>query len=190
MTAIDRLSVIWKSDLTDKIKCSFFQAAVVSIQLYGCTKWTLTKRMEKKLDSNYTRMLWAILNKSWKQHPTKHVYLPLIMKTIQVRRTRHAEHGWRSKDELISNNSCGSHHMDEQRQDDQLEPIYNSSVPIQDVALKSSPEQWTIKMGGERGSGWSVLAARHDDDYSLADGIFCYKDGVYFRDKLILQIIS
>ena len=30
-TAIDRLSVIWKSDLTDKIKRSFFQAAVVLI---------------------------------------------------------------------------------------------------------------------------------------------------------------
>ena len=29
-TAIDRLSIIWKSDLTDKIKRSFFQAAVVS----------------------------------------------------------------------------------------------------------------------------------------------------------------
>ena len=28
-TALDRLSVIWKSDLTDKMKCSFFQAAVV-----------------------------------------------------------------------------------------------------------------------------------------------------------------
>ena len=28
--AIDRLSVIWKSDMTDKIKRSFFQAAVVS----------------------------------------------------------------------------------------------------------------------------------------------------------------
>ena len=33
-TAIDRLSIIWKSDLTDKIKRSFFQAAVVSILLY------------------------------------------------------------------------------------------------------------------------------------------------------------
>ena len=36
-TAIDRLSVIWKSVLTDKIKRSFSQAAVVSILLYGCT---------------------------------------------------------------------------------------------------------------------------------------------------------
>ena len=44
-TAIDRLSIIWKSDLTDKMKCSFFRAAVVSILLYGCTTWTLTKRL-------------------------------------------------------------------------------------------------------------------------------------------------
>ena len=47
----------------------------------------------------------AILNKSWRQHPTRHQlygHLPPITKTIQVRRTRHAGHCWRSKDELIS----------------------------------------------------------------------------------------
>ena len=71
-TAINRLSIIWKSDLTDKMKRSFFQAAVTSILLYGCTTWTLTKRLEKKLDGNYTRMLRTILNKSWQQHPTRH----------------------------------------------------------------------------------------------------------------------
>ena len=104
-TAIDRLSIIWKSDLTDKMKRSFFQAVVVSILLYGCTTWTLTKRLEKKLDGNFTRMSRAILNKSWRQHPTRHQlygHLPPITKTIQVRRTRHAGHCWRSKDELIS----------------------------------------------------------------------------------------
>ena len=90
-TAIDRLSIIWKSDLTDKIKRSFFQA---------------TKQLEKKLDGNYTRMLRAILNKSWRQHPTKHQlygYRPHITKTIQVRRTKHAGQCWGSRDELISN---------------------------------------------------------------------------------------
>ena len=71
-TAIDKLSIRWKSDLTDKMKRSFFQAVVVSILLYGCTTWTLTKRLEKKLDDNYTRMLRAIQNKSWRQHPTKY----------------------------------------------------------------------------------------------------------------------
>ena len=87
------------------MKRSFFQAAIVSILLYGCTTWTLTKRLEKKLDGNYTRMLRAILNKSWRQHPSKHQlygHLPPITKTIQVRRTRHAGHCWRSRDELIS----------------------------------------------------------------------------------------
>ena len=100
--AINRLSIIWKSDLTDKIKRSFFQTAVVSILPYGCTTWTLTKRLEKKLDGNYTRMLRAILNKSWRQHPTRHQlyhHLPYITKTIQVRRTIHC---WRSRGELIS----------------------------------------------------------------------------------------
>ena len=71
-TAIDKLSIIWKSDLTDKMKRSFFLAAVVSILLYGCTTWTLTKRLEKKLEDNYIRMLQAILNKSGRQHPTRH----------------------------------------------------------------------------------------------------------------------
>ena len=104
-TVIDRLLIIWKSDLTDKMKRSFFQAAVVSILLYGCTIWTLTKRLERTLDGNHTRMLRAVLNKFWRQHPTRHQlyrHLPPIPKTIQVRRTRHAGHCWRSKDEFIS----------------------------------------------------------------------------------------
>ena len=70
-TRIYRLSVIWKSDLTDNMTRGFFQAAVVSILLYGCTIWTLTKRIEKRLDGNYTRMLQAILNNSWRQRLTK-----------------------------------------------------------------------------------------------------------------------
>ena len=67
-TAIDSLSIIWKSDLTKEF-------------------------------------LRVILNKSRQQHPTRHQlygHLPPITKTIQVRRTRHAGHCWRSKDELIS----------------------------------------------------------------------------------------
>ena len=104
-TAIVKLSIIWKSNLIDKMKHSFFQAAVVSILLYGCTTRTLTKRLEKKLDSNYTRMLRPILNKSWQQHPTRHQlygHLPPITKTIHVRRTRRVGQCKRSGDELIS----------------------------------------------------------------------------------------
>ena len=62
-TTIDRLLVIWKSDLTDKIKRSLFQAVVVSILLYGCTTWTLLNVLRKSLTVT-TQMLLAILNKS------------------------------------------------------------------------------------------------------------------------------
>ena len=105
-TTIDRQLVIWKSDLTDKMKRSFFQAAVVSILLFGCTTWTLTKHRGKNLDGNYTRMLQGILNKSWRKHhnkPQLYGHLPPITKTIKVIWTRHAGHCWRSRDKLISN---------------------------------------------------------------------------------------
>ena len=86
------------------MKRSFFQAAVTSILLYGCTTWTLTKRLEKELDGNYTRMPACnpeqVLAATPHKTPTVRPPAP-ITKTIQVRRTRHAGHCWRSRDELI-----------------------------------------------------------------------------------------
>ena len=99
----------WKSmsSLRTQVTLKKYPCAVlhVSILLYGCTTWTLTKRLEKKPDGNYTRMLRIILNKYWRQHPTRHQlygHLPPITKTIQVKQTRYAGHCWRSRDELIS----------------------------------------------------------------------------------------
>ena len=60
-TAINRLSIVWKSNLTDKMKRSFFQEAVRIDTAIWMATWTLTKRLEKKLNGNYTRMLRAIL---------------------------------------------------------------------------------------------------------------------------------
>ena len=98
------LLITWKSDLSNRIKQDFFQVVRVLILLYGCTILILTKHMEKKVDGNYSRMLHAILKKSWKQHPIKqqlYRHLPPISQTIQVRWTRCLGHCWRSKDELI-----------------------------------------------------------------------------------------
>ena len=120
-----------KSDLSDEIKRSFFQVAFVSILLYGCITWTLTTRMEKKLDGNYTRMLEAVLNKSWRRHPTKqHPYgrQPMITKTIQIRRVRYAGHCWRSKGDLTSDVFLWPVHKDEQVLGDKLEIIYHSAL--------------------------------------------------------------
>ena len=69
--------------------------------LYGCTIWTLTKRMEKKLDSNDTGMLRAILNNP-RGTPPQSSSCMAATKTMKVRRTRHAGHCWRSRDELVS----------------------------------------------------------------------------------------
>ena len=60
--------------------------------------------------------------------------------------------------------SYGSPHMVKQKQDDQLEYTYSSYVRIWDVALQTCQKRWMIGRSGERGSGISVLAARHDDD--------------------------
>ena len=76
-TAINGLSVIWKTDLSDEIKRSFFQTAVMSILLYRCTTWMLNKCMQKKLESNYARMQRAVEElletTSHKATPTTHL---------------------------------------------------------------------------------------------------------------------
>ena len=56
--------------------------------------------------------------------------------------------------------------MDEQMQDNQLKPMYNSSVPIQDVALKTYRERWTIETAGERGSERSLLDNQQEPVYN------------------------
>ena len=157
-----------------KMKRSFFQAAVVWILLYGCTTWTLTKRLEKKLNGNYTRMLRVILNKSRRQHPTRH--LPPITKTIQLRRTRYAGHCSKSRVELISDVLLWT-------------PTYGRAKvgrPARTYIqlcedMRCSPEDlwWTIGRSGKRGSGISVLAERRDDD----------ADDILFRQIILTQLV-
>ena len=65
--------------------------------------------------------------------------------------------------------SYGLHHMDEQRQDDLLALIYNTTVLVHDVDMKTCRERWTTDTGGERVSVRSILAV-HDED----DGIILY----------------
>ena len=59
---------------------------------------------------------------------------------------------------------CGPLHMANQKRDDQLEHSYSSYVMIRDATPKTCRRRWMIGRRGERGSGISVLPARHDDD--------------------------
>ena len=74
--------------------------------------------------------------------------------------------------------SCEPPHMDVQKQDDQHELTYSNYVRTQDVKLKTCRRRWMIGRSGERGSGISVLAARHDDD-----------DDVYFVAHELLLFV-
>ena len=152
------------------MKRSFFQAVVVSILLYGYTTWTLTKRFEKKLDSNYTRMLQAILNKSWQQNPTKHQlygHLPPITKVIKVRRTRHAGHCWRSRDKLISDVLLWTPTYGRAKAEQPARTYIQQLCEDTGCSLEDLPEAMNDREKCESGSGISMQAARHDDDDSL-----------------------
>ena len=72
-TVINRLSVIWKSDLTWSNKTHFIPSSgCVNTTIWMHHKDVMKKKcMKKKLDGYYTRMLQAILNKSWRQTPHK-----------------------------------------------------------------------------------------------------------------------
>lgn len=103
-SALDRLKIIWKSLLSDSLQRNFFRAIVESVLVYGSPSWILTKQLEDKLGGTYCRMLCAILNKSWQQHPTKELYgsIPKLSDIIREQRTRFASHCWQNKTELVN----------------------------------------------------------------------------------------
>ena len=130
-----KLSIIWKSDLTHKMKRSFFQAAVVSILPYGCTTWTLTKRLEKKLDCNYTRMLRAILNKPGGSTPqgTNYTASCLQWKLSKSGETDMQDTAGEAGTSSLVMYSYESPLMVGQKQNDQREHTYSK---IRDLTLK------------------------------------------------------
>ena len=102
-TAIDRLSVIWKLDLSEKNKAQFFPSNVNiaawmyhtdADKAYGEKAWW---QLHKNAASCIEQVLGAVSHKAESvQTPTT------ISKNIQIRLTRYAAHCWRSRDELIS----------------------------------------------------------------------------------------
>ena len=103
-SALDRLRTIWKSKPPEQIKKSFFRAVVELVLLYGSSAWTLTKRLENKLNGTYTPMLRVILNIHWSTCSSKErLYGNLVQITLVIkeRRTSFAGHCYRSKDEFF-----------------------------------------------------------------------------------------
>ncbi len=68
-TAIDRLSIIRKSDLTDKMKRSFFQAAVVSMHDLDANK-TAVEKDRRKLHKNAASDIEQVMEATPHKAPT------------------------------------------------------------------------------------------------------------------------
>ena len=103
-TTIDRLSTIWKSDLTDEIKQEFCEYVAVPVPLYSCTTniyeiFGETSRWKLCKDAAYC--FEPILEAAAPKHQFYSHLLPISL-TIQVRRARQVRFCWRSKGELIS----------------------------------------------------------------------------------------
>ena len=69
-TAINRLSIIWKSDLTDKMKRSFFQATVTSILHYMDSNKTTGEEARRQLHKNAACNLEQVLAATPHKTPT------------------------------------------------------------------------------------------------------------------------
>ncbi|XP_015753298.1 PREDICTED: uncharacterized protein LOC107333054 [Acropora digitifera] len=103
--ACNKLTRIWKSDLSRPIKTSLLTATVESVLLYGSEAWTLTKQLKKQLDGCYTRMLRTALGIHWSQHMTNEDLYgdrPKITDKIRPRRLKFAGHCRTQEDELVS----------------------------------------------------------------------------------------
>ena len=125
-----------------------------------------------------SRMLRAILNKSWRQHPTRHQlygHLPPITKTIQVRRTRHAGHCWRSRDELISDVLLWTPTYGRAKAGRPALTYIQQLCEDMGCSPKDLPEAMNDReKWRERESGISILATRHDDDDDSTAYIYIY----------------
>ena len=83
--AIDKLSIIWKSDLSNKMGFLPSCSCIHTIIWMHHMDTTKTNREKARWEQH---MLCAVLNKLWKQHPIKqqpYGHLPPISQTIQIR---------------------------------------------------------------------------------------------------------
>ena len=125
----------------------------MSILQYKCITWMPTKRIEKKLDENWTKMPRAIMNKSWMQHTMKqqlYGHLPPFFETVPVRRTRLAEHCKRSKNEPLSDVLPWTPTHGRASIDRPARTYVKQLCAETGCSLKTYRERWMIKAWRER----------------------------------------
>ena len=61
-SACNDMHKIWSSRLTNDFKIKLFMATVEPMLLYGSETWTLSRKLERRLDGTYTRLLMRAQN--------------------------------------------------------------------------------------------------------------------------------
>ena len=103
--ACNKLHKIWTSNLEVSIKTKIFLTTIQPILLYGSETWTLSRKIEKRLDGTYTRLLMRAKNLPWQSHPTRQqIYgnLPSVSSLVRSRRVQFAGHCHRASSEVVS----------------------------------------------------------------------------------------
>ena len=103
-SACNDMHNIWSSQLSNNLKVKIFRATIEPILLYGSETWTLSRKLEKRLDETYTRLLRRAQNISWKSHPSiSQIYnkLPRVSSRVKHRRVQFAGHRFRADAEII-----------------------------------------------------------------------------------------
>ena len=165
-TAINRLQIQRKSDLSDKIKRDFSKLWLYQyyrIDVPHGRKQNASKKAGWKLHINASCYFEQILEATF--YTTAAVQpLTFISKIIQVRRRRHVEHCWRSKNKLIRNvllwtptHGCATVGRPKRTYFRQL--YGNSGYKLEDLqGALDYRDGW-----GESESGKPVLSERFDD---------------------------
>ena len=156
--ALDRRSVTWKSDRTDKIKRSFFQEAVVLILLYGCSTCTLTKQMEKKawrqLPKNACEQYWSPGGSTPQSSNSTATYHLLRKLSKLDERTGYEGHSWRSRDEVIRDVLLWTLSHGRAKAGRPSRAYLQQLCVDTECNPETCRKQWTIGRGGERGQGY------------------------------------
>ena len=165
--------------ITDEIKQGFLQILALSVLLYSYTTCTFMKHSEKNLDKNYTRMLHALLNKSWKEHPTKQQlcsYLPLISHTIQVRQSRHVGHYKLRSDVVQWIPTYGHTNVMMSRKLTQISSVHLGCCQEELQKAMSSRYRWQERVKGNCAVWYNLMMIFH-----------FYYNGWFYRKKYQIQ---
>ena len=102
-TAIDRLSFMWKSELSDNAIFSKQRSCPFSYMDTQYGRWLSVERKGlKAIAQECYELYWTNPGSSLPQNSSCTATYHPFSKTIQIRRTRYVGHCWRSKDELMS----------------------------------------------------------------------------------------